>query len=80
MRPDYPHKIFPDFRKHFFLLMETLAMDASEAASCKLWALGMNCPKSITGAEEQRRCRHARQQKMQRIAGAGKLQTINDQP
>jgi len=28
MRPDYPHKIFPDFRSHFFLLMETLAMDA----------------------------------------------------
>jgi len=28
MRPDYPHKIFPDFRNHFFLLMETLAMDA----------------------------------------------------
>jgi hypothetical protein len=26
MRPDYPHKIFPDFRNHFFLLMETLAM------------------------------------------------------
>jgi hypothetical protein len=30
MRPDYSHKIFPDFRDHFFLLMETLAMDASE--------------------------------------------------
>jgi hypothetical protein len=28
MRPDYPHKIFPDIRNHFFLLMETLAMDA----------------------------------------------------
>jgi hypothetical protein len=28
MRPDYPHKIFADFRNHFFLLMETLAMDA----------------------------------------------------
>ncbi len=28
MRPDYPHKIFSDFRDHFFLLMETLAMDA----------------------------------------------------
>jgi len=27
MRPDYPHKIFSDFRDHFFLLMETLAMD-----------------------------------------------------
>jgi len=27
MRPDYPHKIFPDFRSHFFLLMETLAID-----------------------------------------------------
>jgi hypothetical protein len=26
MRPDYPHKIFADFRTHFFLLMETLAM------------------------------------------------------
>jgi hypothetical protein len=26
MRPDYPHKIFPDSRTHFFLLMETLAM------------------------------------------------------
>ena len=26
MRPDYPHKIFPDLRNHFFLLMETLAM------------------------------------------------------
>src|SRR4030095_14655805 len=26
MRPDYPHKIFPDSRNHFFLLMETLAM------------------------------------------------------
>jgi hypothetical protein len=30
MLPDYPHKIFPDFRDHFFLLMETLAMDAEE--------------------------------------------------
>lgn len=29
MRPDYPHKIFPDVRSHFFLLMETLAMDAN---------------------------------------------------
>ena len=28
MRPDYPHKIFPDFRNHFYLLMETLAMDS----------------------------------------------------
>ena len=28
MRPDYPHKIFTDSRNHFFLLMETLAMDA----------------------------------------------------
>jgi len=27
MRPDYAHKIFSDFRNHFFLLMETLAMD-----------------------------------------------------
>jgi hypothetical protein len=26
MRPDYPHKTFPDSRNHFFLLMETLAM------------------------------------------------------
>jgi hypothetical protein len=26
MRPDYPHKVFPDSRNHFFLLMETLAM------------------------------------------------------
>ena len=26
MVPDYPHKIFPDSRNHFFLLMETLAM------------------------------------------------------
>jgi len=33
MRPDYPHKIFPDFRNHFFLLMETLAMDSTEAVS-----------------------------------------------
>jgi len=31
MRPDYPHKIFPDFRNHFFLLMETLAMDGTPA-------------------------------------------------
>jgi hypothetical protein len=29
MQPDYPHKIFPDLRNHFFLLMETLAMDAN---------------------------------------------------
>jgi hypothetical protein len=29
MRPDYPHKLFADFRNHFFLLMETLAMDAT---------------------------------------------------
>lgn len=28
MRPDYPHKLFSDQRKHFNLLMETLAMDA----------------------------------------------------
>jgi hypothetical protein len=33
MRPDYPHKIFPDFRNHFFLLMETLAMDGE--VSCE---------------------------------------------
>ena len=26
VRPDYAHKIFPDLRDHFFLLMETLAM------------------------------------------------------
>jgi len=31
MRPDYAHKIFPDFRNHFFLLMETLAMDARKS-------------------------------------------------
>jgi hypothetical protein len=30
MLPDYPHKIFPDLRDHFFLLMETLAMDAKQ--------------------------------------------------
>ena len=36
MRPDYPHKIFPDFRNHFFLLMETLAMDARKAVSLEL--------------------------------------------
>lgn len=30
MRPDYPHKIFSDFRNHFFLLMETLAMIPSK--------------------------------------------------
>jgi hypothetical protein len=29
MRPDYPHKLFTDHRKHFNLLMETLAMDAN---------------------------------------------------
>jgi hypothetical protein len=28
MLPDYPHKIFSDERKQFFLLMESLAMDA----------------------------------------------------
>jgi hypothetical protein len=28
MRPDYPHKLFPDQRTHFNLLMETLAIDA----------------------------------------------------
>jgi len=26
MRPDYAHKIFPDERNHFELLMESLAM------------------------------------------------------
>jgi hypothetical protein len=26
MRPDYPHKTFPDSRNRFFLLMEALAM------------------------------------------------------
>jgi len=29
MLPDYPHKIFPDSRDHFFLLMETLAMEVN---------------------------------------------------
>lgn len=29
MQPDYPHKLFPDERSHFELLMETLAMDTS---------------------------------------------------
>lgn len=28
MLPDYPHKLFPDERKDFNLLMETLAMDS----------------------------------------------------
>jgi hypothetical protein len=27
MRPDYPHKSFTDKRRHYFLLMETLAED-----------------------------------------------------
>lgn len=27
MLPDYPHKLFPDQRNLFNLLMETLAMD-----------------------------------------------------
>jgi hypothetical protein len=27
MLPDYPHKLFSDKRRHFELLMETLAMD-----------------------------------------------------
>jgi len=27
MRPDYPHKIFSDHRNHYFLLMETLAIE-----------------------------------------------------
>ena len=31
MLPDYPHKLFPDKRNHFELLMETLAMQASPA-------------------------------------------------
>lgn len=31
MLPDYPHKIFADKRKHFELLMETLAMEAGLA-------------------------------------------------
>jgi hypothetical protein len=31
MLPDYPHKIFSDHRSHFNLLMETLAMDASNS-------------------------------------------------
>jgi hypothetical protein len=30
MLPDYPHKIFPDERNHFELLMETLAMLTSK--------------------------------------------------
>jgi hypothetical protein len=29
MIPDYPHKLFADQRRHFSLLMETLAMDSS---------------------------------------------------
>jgi hypothetical protein len=28
MRPDFPYKRFPDQRKSFNLLMETLAMDS----------------------------------------------------
>jgi len=28
MRPDYPHKLFNDYRDHFNLLMEALAMDS----------------------------------------------------
>ena len=36
MRPDYPHKTFLDFRNHFFLLMETLAMDAAKAVRFEL--------------------------------------------
>jgi len=28
MLPDYPHKLFSDERLNYFLLMETLAMDA----------------------------------------------------
>jgi len=28
MRPDHPHKLFGDKRKNYFLLVETLAMDA----------------------------------------------------
>jgi len=28
MLPDYPHKIFPDKRLKYYLLMEALAMDA----------------------------------------------------
>ena len=27
MRPDYPHKLFPDHRNNYFLLMETLAVE-----------------------------------------------------
>jgi hypothetical protein len=29
MRPDFAHKLFPDYRARFNLLMETLAMDSS---------------------------------------------------
>ncbi len=32
MRPDYPCKIFPDKRQEYFLLMESLAEDASHPA------------------------------------------------
>jgi len=39
MSPDYPHKIFLDFRNHFFLLMETLAMDVRRALSFELRAV-----------------------------------------
>ena len=28
MLPDYPHKLFPDHRSNFNLLMEVLAMDS----------------------------------------------------
>jgi hypothetical protein len=27
MVPDYPHKLFPDLRQHYCLLMESLAME-----------------------------------------------------
>lgn len=29
MHPDYPHKLFPDQRSRFNLLMEALAMDGA---------------------------------------------------
>ncbi len=31
MRPDYPHKLFNDHRCDFNLLMEVLAMDATQS-------------------------------------------------
>jgi len=40
MRPDYPHKLFSDFRNHFFLLMETLAM-GSRTSSHRIVGAGL---------------------------------------